>query len=462
MKINFKQLLFASIITLGFVACDQKEEVDYTPQVYDKVAGDLTVNLEAPADVAINADRAFDASFTSTKNGIAYYALDFSTAATPTAESLVYSSTGLLLDDKVSLTSGVASTITFEEDVMYGGYEYAVFSVMASEDGYLSEVKRTLYTTPDTADPVFDRDNTTPAHNASATPYSPFGTIDLAFSEPVTYQGGTVTFSAFFSGRVITVSDASAFSSNGTTVSIADHGTFAPDDAILVTWDAGTFKDNSGKSVDALTGFGYYFWTSDFTIADKASLMPGMYNYSTVFYGGLSGFYSGLFTDFPGSFLPDTGTYEITADTSDATGHTLNGINLFSGFNDLGLTASETLPIVINPTVADELDLMPSVASPITSGGVATYWSHYGGSFFGLPFTLPGFYDFDAGTITHYVSLYYADDNSALDDLDYLYTRIGTYARSKDATNKSMEDLIELSKSTKKVVKRDFKGEFAY
>ncbi len=449
MKINLKKLVyFFSLITV-FIACDQEEEVNYTPKVYAPTPA-LTV------DTSNATDTSFDVNFTAQADGTVYFAIQRSNETAPNAESIIRENSGSLVNKNAKLTAGNAWSYSMTKNV-YGAYEYSIYSVMTSVDGIASDVMKTDVTTPDTIAPTFDRDNTTPAHNVQPGTNSPFGTIDLAFSEPVFYQGGDVTFTGFFSGRTVTVSGASMFKTSGTTVSISDHGTFAPDDAILVTWGADTFKDNSGKSVAPLTGFGYYFWTRVFTIAEKAKLSPGMYNYSTVFYGGLNGFYAGQVAANPGVFLPDNGTFEITADPTNAL--TLRGINLFSGFIALGgVNESETLPIVYSATEADELDVMPNSPSIITVGGAATHWAHYSGSIFGIPFNSPGSYDFDAGTITHWVSLYRTVDNAKIDDIDYLYTRIGTYTRSKDAKTMSMDDLKQLSKSKKKISKNNFSG----
>ena len=101
-------------------------------------------------------------------------------------------------------------------------------------------------------------------------------------------------------------------------------------------------------------------------------------------------------------------------------------------------------------------DFIPSVIT----AGQATYWSHYGGDFFGIPFTDPGFYDFEAGTITHWVTLYGAD-GSTIDDIDYIYSRIGTYAKGgtsnmDEALNKSAE------LKAKKQPVRSYKGTYGY
>ncbi|QNM84256.1 hypothetical protein H9W90_08525 [Polaribacter pectinis] len=453
MKIKFKNLIYYFTLAILLVSC-QEDEVDYTPKVYAP-SPDLSV---ATGNVT---DTSFDVNYISQGDGVLYYAIDLSSEPAPDAEAIIRRNSGAIVTAKADLTSGTAWTYTMDTNV-YGAYDYSIYSVMTSVDGIASSVIKTNVTTTDTVAPEFVRDDTTPAHNVTPGTNSPFGTITLAFSEPVFYKGGDVTFQGFFGGRTITVNGASNFSTNGTTVTIADHGTFSPDDAIVVTWADGTFQDKSGKNVAELAQFAYYFYTRDFSIAEKASLMPGQYDYSTVFYGALNGFYSGLNTGNPGAFLPATGSYEITADASDATGHTLVGINLFSGFVNLGLTDEpQSLPIVINPTVADELDVMPNVPSVITAGE-PTYWSNYGGSIFGIPFELPGFYDFDAGTITHYVQLKFSSDGAGLDDIDYIYTRTDDYARSRDAKSMSMDELINLSKSRKKLSKKDFNGTFSY
>lgn len=441
MKNYFKKFIYFSTVALLLASCDQKEDIDYTAKVYDKVAGDLTVQLQSPTVNPVtnlpDINTTFDADFNSSKDGIVYYAMDLSSAATPSASSLVYGSTGLLVDSKLTLTSGVSSAISFKNDNIYGGYEYAVFSVMASEDGYLSEVKKTVFTTPDTANPVFLKAESSPAFQSAD--ISPFAPVTFNFSEPVFYQGGDITFTAFDSGsgsgRAITVNDASAISMSGTSVTVNTHGTFEQDDFIIVTWADGTFKDNSGKSAAASAGFNHYFSTRAFTVPEMAFLMQGTWNYSTVFYGALSGFY----TANASFFLADVGQIELKLDPSDPTGSTLLGVNIFSPLNQLG---SPTEPDNLKIRLGDDGELIPLDAkqpSGINGGGVFE-WTHW--SFFGNPF--PGFYDFDAGTINHWLQLVSATSGAAVDDIDYNYTRVGTFAKNTQQSVKNLEKRNEL------------------
>ncbi|MEE9408752.1 MAG: hypothetical protein V3V28_11835 [Polaribacter sp.] len=455
MKLNIKKFFGLLALATLLYACDTTNESGYIPAVYESPTT-FTITEDATA----SADNSFVVTYSPSSKGEGYYAVVPSGTAAPSSTA-VHTGNGFQQAGNFSVDGSTPVAITVDNKI-YGAYTYDVYAIHKSADNFISEtVTKLTVTTPDTADPVFLRDDaaTAPAHNVQPGANSPFRALNLVFSEPVFYQGGDVTFEGFFGGRIINVNGAVNFVTSGTSIVINDHGTFAPDDAILVTWGPGTFKDKSGKDVAPLTGFGYYFWTRAFTIAEQAKLMPGQYDYSTVWYGGLSGFYSGLFTGNPGVFLPDTGTYEITADASDATGHTLSGINLFSGFlGGFGLPEPQTLPIYIDPATDGALGEYPSPVSSVITAGQPTSWSHYEG-FFGPN---PGFYNFGTGNITHYLSLVGDTSGTAIDDIDYIYTRIGTYARSRDAKSMSMDDAIKLSKATKKITKRNFNGTIGY
>ena len=86
--------------------------------------------------------------------------------------------------------------------------------------------------------------------------------------------------------------------------------------------------------------------------------------------------------------------------------------------------------------------------SGINGGGVFE-WTHW--SFFGTPY--PGFYDFSTGEINHWLQLVVADSGAAIDDIDYNYTRVGTFAKADAATVKNLEKRNELLKDKETVYK---------
>lgn len=450
MKNYFKKFIYFSTVALLLASCDQKEDIDYTAKVYE-VAGELTVQLLSPTVDPVThlpkIDRTIDVNFSSSKEGILYYAIDRATAVTPSASDLVNSRTGLTFDNKISLSSNETISLRIDDtyietinktptnDIIYGGFEFAVFSVMASKDGILSEVKKTVFTTPNNSEnPVFLGNASNPSFESAG--INPFAPVRLAFNEPVFYQGGDIKFTAFNSGREIIVNDASDLSLTAASINVNTHGTFEHDDFIIVTWDAGTFKDIEGNNVASLSGFSHYFRTRLFTAPEAAALMVGTYNYETVMYGGSIENY---YTPRAQFFLPRNGTFELKLDPSDPSGSTLLGANLFSPLNDFDITAPENLKIKFGAdgrlAILDEKQLC---GIPFN---VSTTWIHYSS---GLTTALPGFYSVTNGTINHYLSLTVTDTEMAFDDIDYNYTRIGTFAKSTPQLQKELRERNQL------------------
>ncbi|SDX10974.1 hypothetical protein SAMN05444411_103115 [Lutibacter oricola] len=417
MKNLLKYILLPSLLLVFMTACNTGEEIDvnYTPKVYAN-ASSLEVTITDATD------NAFNVNFTAAEEGVVYYALQLSDDSAPDAESIIRRDSGSMLNEKADLTEAVTFTREVTEAI-YGAYDYTVYAVMTSVDGVPGNVVMANVVTPDTMDPEFLRDASSPAFETGDN--NPFGDVSLMFSEPVFYQGGDITFTGYFTGRTIVVNDPAALTMGALSQTITEHGTFAQDDFMIVSWDEGTFKDNSGKSVAALTGFNYYFKTRLFTLAEQAYLMQGNYNYETVFWGALEGFYNGLYTNPALDFPESTGEIELVLDPEDAEGTTLLGFNLFKGFASIG----EPEFLKLKVSTDGELAEIDNQASAITAGE-PTEWGHW--SFFGTMY--PGFWDFDAGTIEHWNTLYGADSGSAIDDIDYNYTRIGTWDKKKSTS----------------------------
>lgn len=434
MKLNIKKFIGVLAFATLLSSCDTTNESGYVPADY---AFPTTFTL-AEDDAT---DTSIVVSYTSSSVGKGYYVSVPSGTAAPTSTQ-VHAGTGFLQSGSFDVDGSSTTAITLETAI-YGGYDYDVYAIHKSGDNFISEtVTKLTVTTPDTAEPVFLGDDSSPAFTAAG--ISPFAPVMLAFSEPVFYQGGDITFTAFGSGRTITVNTASALSMSGTSITVNTHGTFEQDDFIIVTWADGTFKDNSGKSVAALGGFSHYFSTREFTVPEMAFLMQGTWEYSTVFYGALGGFYSAN----AALFLPDTGSFELMLDPSDPEGLTLLGVNIFAPLAQLGSpTEPEFLKIKIG--AGGELAVLDARQPSGINGGGVFEWTHW--TFFGTPY--PGFYDFSTGEINHWLQLVSAASGAAIDDIDYNYTRVGTFAKADAATVKNLEKRNELLKDKETVYK---------
>ena len=428
MKLNIKKfigiLAFATLLS----SCDTTNESGYVPADY---AFPTTFTLSE--DTAT--DNSFVVSYTSSSVGKGYYVSVPSGTAAPTSTQ-VHAGNGFLQSGNFAVDGSTATAITLDTDI-YGGYDYDVYAIHKSGDNFISEtVTKLTVTTPDTEDPVFLGEDSDPSFTAAG--ISPFAPVNFTFSEPVFYQGGDITFTAFGSGRTITVNDPSALSKSGTSITVDTHGTFEQDDFIIVTWADGTFKDNSGKSVAALGGFSHYFSTRLFNVPESAFLMQGTWEYRTVFYGALGGFYSANAS----LFLPDTGTFELKLDPSDPEGLTLLGINIFAPLADVGFpTEPAFMKIKIGPN--GELAVLDAPQTSGINGGGVFEWTHW--SFFGTPY--PGFYDVSAGEIVHWLQLVSVASGAAIDDIDYEYTRVGTFAKADATTVKNLEKRNQLLKN---------------
>ena len=418
MKINIKNfigiLAFATLLS----SCDTTNESNYTPAAYVAPAS-LTLTENATA----TKDTIFEVVYTSSSLGEGYYAVVASgtTAPTPTE---VYSGTGFIKSGNFSVDGTTQKTITVDSDV-YGAYSYDVYGIHKSTDNFISEtVTKLTVVTPDTAAPVFKGGTSSPSFTSAGN--SPFAPVTFNFSEPVLYQGGDITFTAFNSERTITVNAADALTMNGPNVTVNTHGTFEQDDFIIVTWAEDTFKDNSGKSVAALSGFAHYFKTRLFTAPEAAALMVGTYNYETVFYGG---FLEGFYTANAPLFLPSSGEFKLELDPSDATGTTLLGVNIYSPLANYGYFANENLKLKFGAAGALEILDEAQGANGLGEWAGTTADVTWGPYIANAVTALPGFYDVTSGNITQYLSLLVKDTGFIIDEMDYNYTRVGTFAK---------------------------------
>lgn len=427
---NIKIILMICITSVLFYACDTTNESGYVPAVYTSPAT-FTITEDATA----TADNSFVFTYTPSSTGKAYYVVVPAGTAAPSATQVHRGGDSFQQSGSFNVDGSTSVNVTVDSNV-YGAYTYDVYAIHKSTDNFISEtVTKLSVVTPDTAAPMFLRDDSNPAFTAAG--ISPFAAVTLTFSEPVFYQGGNISFKAFDGGsgmgREIIVNSASALSKSGASIKVNTHGTFAQGDFIIVTWADGTFKDKAGKNVAALSGFSHYFSTRAFTAPEAAALMVGTYNYATVFYGG---FLEGFYTNNAPLFLPDTGQFELKLDPSDATGRTLLGINLYSTLPNYGFPHPANLKIKFG--AGGELAILDTEQSADSfetfNGGFVSNWKHYVAS---ITTPLPGFYDVEAGTINHWVSVVVASTGGAYDDMDYNYTRIGNFAKpSKEDLDK--------------------------
>lgn len=439
MKLNIQKIFGILGLATLLYSCDTTNESGYIPEVYTSPTTFTIVE-----DASATADNSFAITYTPSTSGSAYYAVLPTGSPAPTSTQ-VHSLSSSFQQAGTFDVDGTTPVDIIVDSNIFGSYTYDVYAIHKSTDNFISEtVTKLTVTTPDTSDPSFLKEESDPAFTSAD--ISPFAPVTFAFDEPVFYQGGDITFTAFDggsgTGRTIIVNDPAALTASGTTITVNTHGTFQQGDFIIVSWDAGTFKDNAGKEVAELSGFEHYFSTREYTLPEIAFLMQGEWDYATQFYGGLTNFYSGN----AALFLPDTGQFELTLDPSDPSGTTLLGINIFSPLKELGFPAAQdNLKIKLGPDgVILELDENQTAGIPLQSGA-ATEWQAW--SIFGS--TFPGFYDLDGGTINHWLTLIIADTGDAIDDIDYNYTRNGAFARSNTKTFNSLEKKNSLLKDKK-------------
>jgi hypothetical protein len=416
MKINFKNIFYYLTLAIVLISCNQEEEVNYTAKV-SALPPTITVITSNVTD------NSFDVDYTDGSKGVLYYAIQLSDATAPDASNIIGQSSGSIVNVMADLTSSNTLSYTMDTDI-YGAYDYSIYSVMTNVDGIASSVIKTDVTTPDTAAPVFKGGTSSPSFTSAGN--SPFAPVTFNFSEPVLYQGGDITFTAFNSERTITVNAADALTMNGPNVTVNTHGTFEQDDFIIVTWAEDTFKDNSGKSVAALSGFAHYFKTRLFTAPEAAALMVGTYNYETVFYGG---FLEGFYTANAPLFLPSSGEFKLELDPSDATGTTLLGVNIYSPLANYGYFANENLKLKFGAAGALEILDEAQGANGLGEWAGTTADVTWGPYIANAVTALPGFYDVTSGNITQYLSLLVKDTGFVIDIMVYNYTRVGTFAK---------------------------------
>ena len=440
---TIKNILMICIASIFIYSCDTTNESSYTPEAYDAPAS-LTLTENATATT----DTSFEVVYASSSLGKGYYAVVASGTTAPTS-SQVHSGNGFIKSGNFNVDGTTQTTINIDSDV-YGAYSYDVYGIHKSSDNFISEtVTKLTVVTPDNAVPVFKGGTSNPAFESASN--SPFAPVTFNFSEPVLYQGGDITFTAYNSERTITVNSLDALTMNGPNVTVNTHGTFEQDDFIIVTWAEGTFKDNSGKSVAALSGFAHYFKTRLFTAPEAAALMVGTYNYETVFYDG---FLEEFYTDNASLFLPSSGEFKLELDPSDPSGTTLLGVNIYSPLANYGYFANENLKLKFGADGA--LAILDEAQGANGLGEIAgttadVTWGPYIAN---AVTAIPGFYDVSTGRISHYLSLLVKDTGYIIDEMDYNYTRVGTFAKPSFEELEKKNEFLQKKRAQYKTYKK--------
>lgn len=425
--ILFKRAFTTAFASLLVFSCNQKDDGSsyYTPETYV---------FNNDFEVAINSSSLTDTSaeviYTPTAEGTGYIAVTRADQPAPTSTQIHNGKFGDILVsnyEKFDIKDTTPINITVDS-LIYGDYNYNVYAINKTVDGFISEEPKLIsFLTPDTQDPTFLKETSSPVHeNDSA---DPIAEVVLDFSEPVFYQGGDITFTGTNSGRVITVNDEQAITSNGKTIVIKPHGTFPQNDQVKVSWAADTFKDKSGKSVAALADT-YTFITRAFTIQEIAFLMQGTYNYQAQFSGmpnGLETIYDGLPA---GQFPPKSGEIVLKLDESDPTKTTLIGLNIFNA-----APAPEPKSFKMKIGENGKLIIPENVPSIITLSGFATEW---GSPSVGL-FLDAGTHDIDNGIIINKKALYLSNSTTIFDEIEYVYNRVGTYEKNSNSSDRKAE-----------------------
>ncbi len=384
MKNNIYKIGVLFMLIAVTFSCNDND-VNYTPKEYAQPSN-LTI---AASNIT---DTSFDFSFTAAQDGVVYYAVQLSSDPAPNAEAIIRRNSSSLINDKLDLVSNATETVNASGGV-YGGYDYTVYAVMTSVDGIASEVKSEGLQTSDTMDPEFLPDNSVPGNGTGF--YDPTGTnIFLNFSEPVFYNAGDVTLTGTRSGEIIVIS--SGFSQVQNVFIGFSPGLLVEDEVYVVTFDADTFRDVSGKPV-AETGFGAYFWATDdySTEYELSQLFGGVtskdFDYVLTDNVGFAGF------GFP---IPLTGTYTVNLDGDkseffNAVGQTFRDDSYafkvrYEAIGGNDLDGPETIGLIF-------LEPNPQPSFLSTGGGtIDLFWN----AWFDFALSdLTGFYDYSNGKI---------------------------------------------------------------
>ncbi len=443
MKKNMYKIgVFFMLIALTF-SCDDND-INYTPKEYAQPSN-LTIGTTNIVDTS------FEVNFTADQDGVVYYAIQLSSDPAPDAEAVIRMNSSSLINDKFDLSSNTTQT-TNVSDGVYGGYEYTVYAVMTSVDGIASSVKTEVFQTSDTSDPVFSPDNSVPVHGFGY--YDPTVTnIFLNFSEPVFYNAGDITLTGTRSGEVIIIN--SGFSQVQNVFIGFSPGILVEDELYVVSFDADTFRDNSGKPVAELA-FGAYLWATDHysTEFELSQLFGGLtsrdFDYTIIDNVGFAGL---------GLPIPLAGTYTVNLDGDKS--------EFFNAVDQTYGDDSYAFKVRYEAVTGNDLDgpdpfgyiyLEPNPQQSLfTSGGLDLFWN----AWYDFDTSdLTGFYDTSDGKID--IDVDFGDYNgfngsNYFGDLFYDYTPTVT----KNApikivkTDISVENMLSVKASAKSSINVD-------
>lgn len=393
MKNIYKNIgVLALIVGLVFSCTENFQDIDYTPKDYAAASSlDLSTSSDLAVDGVTVLENSFRVNFSSTADGVAYYAIYPGGSGSPDVEGIIRQNASSFGSGSVALSGGTASTEVISSGVN-PGYSYDVYAVMTSVDGIAGPMKMASFTTPDSTAPMFLPADSSPSTCPCSDLTSPFLTsVTLKFSEPVFYQGGDITFEGYFDGAIVVLGaanfDASTDGSTDLTFTTSDM--WGVDDFMIGSFDAGTFADNVGLEADALGGFDYYFLTRPLTFAENIEL-------------NLTGNYDYTIDDYSGSIpMVYDGQYVVTNDGAEI--KVLNAASDYYGIDNdfiLRLEGDDDgdgigfLFLVENPQ-----------ASIYTAGGTQLYWHPY----FNYLFTgVVGEYNFNTGEFYYWMD--FADE----------------------------------------------------
>ena len=314
MKNIYKNIGVLALIVGLIASCAENfDDINYTAKDYAPASSlDLTTSNDLDVDGVTVLESSFRVNFSSTADGVAYYAIYPAGSGSPDVEGIIRQSASSFGSGSVALSGGTASSEIISSGVN-PGYSYDVYAVMTSVDGIAGPMKMASFTTPDSTAPMFLPDSSDPSLFAAG--LSPFLTsVTFNFSEPVFYQGGDITFDGFFEGSQVVLSAANFVgSTDGTTdLTFTTSDMWGVDDFMIGSWDAGNFVDNVGLEVAALGGFDYYFSTRPLTLEEKIGLyLSGAYDFT-------------ITNNSVGVPLTPDGQYTVTQDGDEIT--VLNGI----------------------------------------------------------------------------------------------------------------------------------------
>jgi len=368
-------------------------------------------------DTTTASDNNFDVTYTSMAKGKGYYAVLPASATAPTSTQIFNDNVnGSLQSGEFALDGSTPVTFTVNNRI-YGDHTYKVYAINESTDNFISEtVTSTSFTTPDTVAPAFLADTSVPANQSGYADPTNTHVAYLNFTEPVYYNAGDVTVTAFYGGTSFTVSGASNFTQvDDVNIAFDLPNVLSEDDFYIISFPADTFRDASGKPVPALAMFDYYWATDHYSTTFEMNQIFGESNSKDFDYVLTDNVgFAGL-----GLPIPLTGTYAVkrVGDT----------VTLFNALDETYGDASYAYKVKFKAATGHDLDgpdpqgeiylIDNPQKSVFTSGGIQLFWNAW---YDYLKPALTGYYNtadssikpwFDFGDYNGYNGSNYFGDN---------------------------------------------------